>query len=99
MFFDQLFTWPTDQPRHATSTCGNPVESNRPRVFRRSLTSQSYPPSGRSQTAMKVAQGEGEKGRQGETSTTARPSRQLSLSPLLLVSWSWRGCDRHPPAG
>jgi hypothetical protein len=30
MSFDQLFTWPTDQPRHATGTCGDPVESNRP---------------------------------------------------------------------
>src|ERR1700722_14035196 len=30
MSFDQLFTWPTDQPRHATGTCGDPVKSNRP---------------------------------------------------------------------
>jgi hypothetical protein len=30
MSFDQLFTWPTDQPRHATGTCSDPVESNRP---------------------------------------------------------------------
>ncbi len=30
MSFDQLFTWPTDQPRHATGTYGDPVESNRP---------------------------------------------------------------------
>ena len=31
LLFDQLFTWPTDQPRHATSTYGHPVESDRPR--------------------------------------------------------------------
>jgi hypothetical protein len=30
MSFDQLFTWPTDQPRHATGTCGDPVKSSRP---------------------------------------------------------------------
>lgn len=30
LLFDQLFTWPTDQPRHATSTCGEPVKSDRP---------------------------------------------------------------------
>src|SRR5580704_4993038 len=30
MLFDQLFTWPTDQPRHATDTYGDPVKSNRP---------------------------------------------------------------------
>ena len=29
---DQLFTWPADQPRHATSICGDPVESNRPHM-------------------------------------------------------------------
>ncbi len=33
MFFDQLFTWPTDQPRHATPVYGDPVESNRPPVY------------------------------------------------------------------
>src|SRR4029079_11259109 len=38
LMFDQLFTWPTDQPRHATSTYGNPVESNRPRFFRSDRT-------------------------------------------------------------
>jgi hypothetical protein len=31
MLFDRLFTWPADQPRHATSTLIDPVESNRPR--------------------------------------------------------------------
>lgn len=31
MLFDQLFTWPTDQPRHATSSCSHPVETVRPR--------------------------------------------------------------------
>lgn len=31
-FFDQLFTWQTDQPRHATTTRGEPVESDRPRL-------------------------------------------------------------------
>jgi len=31
LLFDQFFTWPTDQPRHATSTYGHPVESGRPR--------------------------------------------------------------------
>ena len=30
---DQLFTWPTDQPRHATSTYGEPVEADRPRLW------------------------------------------------------------------
>ena len=30
--FDQLFTWPTDQPRHATFTRGEPVNTDRPRV-------------------------------------------------------------------
>jgi hypothetical protein len=29
--FDQLLTWPTDQPRHATTTLSNPVEADRPR--------------------------------------------------------------------
>ena len=28
--FDQLLTWPTDQPRHATTTLSNPVEADRP---------------------------------------------------------------------
>lgn len=37
-FCDQLFTWPTDQPRHATQTCGNPVESDRPRFVCSGLT-------------------------------------------------------------
>ena len=32
ILFDQLFTWPTDQPRHATGTYGDPVESNRPPI-------------------------------------------------------------------
>jgi len=27
---DQLFTWPADQPRHATPTPPNPVETDRP---------------------------------------------------------------------
>ena len=31
LLFDQLFTWPTDQPRHATTTISNPVETDRPR--------------------------------------------------------------------
>ena len=26
--FDQIFTWPSDQPRHATSRSNSPVESN-----------------------------------------------------------------------
>jgi hypothetical protein len=30
MLFDRLFTWPADQPRHATDTYGDPVKSNRP---------------------------------------------------------------------
>jgi hypothetical protein len=39
MLFDQLFTWPTDQPRHATDTYGDPVKSNRPLTWLRSLWS------------------------------------------------------------
>ena len=27
---DQLLTWPADQPRHATLTYGDPVETDRP---------------------------------------------------------------------
>src|SRR5579871_5318280 len=30
LFFDQLLTWPTDQPRHATRTDNDPVETYRP---------------------------------------------------------------------
>ena len=30
LLFDQFFTWPTDQPRHATSTYSHPVEADRP---------------------------------------------------------------------
>src|SRR5579885_1849420 len=32
MLFDQLFTWSTDKPRHATDTYGDPVKSNRPPI-------------------------------------------------------------------
>ena len=31
LLFDQLFTWPTDQPRHATLIDDDPVKSDRPR--------------------------------------------------------------------
>jgi hypothetical protein len=30
LLFDQLFTWPADQPRHATATRQIPVEADRP---------------------------------------------------------------------
>ena len=30
ILFGQLFTWPTDQPRHATGASSYPVESNSP---------------------------------------------------------------------
>ena len=48
MLFDQLFTWPTDQPRHATDTYGDPVKSNRPLFEFRVLESPKR--SGRSPT-------------------------------------------------
>lgn len=31
LLFDQLFTWPADQPRHATLIDDDPVKSDRPR--------------------------------------------------------------------
>ena len=34
LLFDQLFTWPADQPRHATTTSGDPVEADRPRIVK-----------------------------------------------------------------
>ena len=41
--FSQLFTWPADQPRHATITSTYPVESNSPPYFKSytSLSSKS----------------------------------------------------------
>ena len=32
LIFDRLFTWPADQPRHATVTLGEPVNTDRPPV-------------------------------------------------------------------
>jgi hypothetical protein len=42
LLFDQLFTWPTDQPRHATLIDDDPVKSDRPR-FRWKIARERLP--------------------------------------------------------
>lgn len=41
IIFGQLFTWPTDQPRHATDASSNPVEPNSPPIDQRTVLATS----------------------------------------------------------
>src|SRR5580704_19470045 len=90
MLFDQFFTWPTDQPRHATDTTGDPVKSDRPLVSR-GLSLES--------TALSKAYLTGRPRRAAKKSgrRSNRIGKATSVNPReLSIGWELTGRSRGP---